>query len=196
MKSAKLFLFLLVITFAVGNTFGQTEQWAGNCNITFSGSSTLHNFKGSVKAEPFTVTISDLTDKAKANASGKVVVKATKMDTGNKKRDTNMNTSMATKTYPNIVVDIAKLKASATKPVTSGAVLRPTVVPFTLSLKGKTHQKVGKVTDWSYSNGNISLTVTFPVSLKASGIKVPSVLGVVKVADEIQVSAKVSLKRK
>lgn len=196
MKSAIISLLLIAVTFSVGNAFGQTEQWAGNCDITFSGSSTLHKFKGTVKAEPFIISISDLSDKAQANATGKVIVTASKMDTGNKKRDANMDNSMATKTFPEIAVDIGKLNAAATRPVTSGEILRPTVVPFTMNLKGKKQQKVGKVADWSYSDGNISFTVTFPVSLKASGITVPSVLGIVKVADVIQVSAKLNLKRK
>ena len=62
-------------------------------------------------------------------------------------------------------------------------------------LKGKKLQINAAVTDWSYAEGAISYTVTFPVSLAKAGIKPPSVLGLVKVDDRIDVSAKVVLKR-
>ena len=197
MKFRKISLLLLLLIFAQGErAFSQTEKWSGNCDITFFGTSTLHNFTGHVKAEPFTVSISDLSDQSKARASGKVSVKAGKMLTGDKKRDAKMYSVLATKTFPNITVEISDLKAAATKPVSGGKVLKPTVIPFTLNLKGKKQHLTGRVTDWSYSDGSISYTVSFPVSLKASGLKVPTVLGFIKVGDEIKVQAKLRLKRK
>jgi len=179
-----------------GNVFGQDVKWAGNCDVSFFGKSTLHNFSGSVKAKSFTVLTSNLKDKANAKATGKVTVKASKMVTGNKKRDANMYKSLAATTFPNIVVEISDLRASSTKPVMDGPVPRPTVIPFTLYLKGKKQKMIGKVSNWSYSDTVISYTISFPVSLKASGIEVPSILGVVKVADEIQVKAKLTLRKK
>ncbi len=178
------------------SAFAQTEQWGGTCEVTFYGSSTLHDFTGTVKAESFTVSITDLKDKSKAKASSKVTVKASKMVTGNKKRDANMYVSLATKTYPDIVVEISDLTAAATKPAGDGPVPRPTIIPFSMTLKGKKQQMIGKVSEWSHSDGSISYTISFPVSLKTSGIDVPAVLGLVKVADEIKVKARLKLKRK
>lgn len=189
-------LVTVLVVGTCGNALAQSEQWGGTCEVTFYGSSTLHDFSGKVKAEPFTVSISDLQDTAKAKASSKVTVKASKMVTGNKKRDAKMYISLATKTYPNIVVEISDLTLPATKPAGDGPVPQPTIIPFTLNLKGKKQQIIGKVSDWSYSDGSISYTISFPVSLKSSGIDVPPVLGLVKVADEIRVKAKLKLKRK
>lgn len=73
---------------------------------------------------------------------------------------------------------------------------RPTVVPFKMTLMGKTHELSGQVSDWSYSEKAVSSTVSFPVSLKDCGIKPPNVLGLVKVKDEILVKASLALKRK
>jgi hypothetical protein len=61
-----------------------------------------------------------------------------------------------------------------------------------MTLKGKIHEVTGQLTDWSYSGREAS----FKVSLKDSGITPPNVLGLVKVKDEILVSASVSLTRK
>lgn len=177
-------------------THAQESEWSGTCKVHFSGESTLHDFEGTVSAEPFTVTISDMSDPAKATATSSVVVKAAGMDTGNDKRDVEMHKCMDVATHPEIVVEIDHLAVTTTKPATDGAVPRPTIIPFQMTLKGKTHEVTGQVSDWSYSEKEASFTVSFPVSLKDSGITPPNVLGLVKVKDEILVSASVKLKRK
>lgn len=171
------------------------NDWAGTCRVTFSGESTLHDFTGTVDAEPFTVSISSMTDLEKAKASSHVVVKAADMDTGNKKRDVEMRKCLDAATYPEIVVDFTDLPVSATKPVSEEAGPRPTVVPFTMSLKGREHKMTGSISNWSNKGDEVDCVVTFPVSLSASGITPPGVLGVIKVKDEIKVSAAIHLKR-
>jgi len=82
------------------------------------------------------------------------------------------------------------------RPAADGPVPRPTVVPLKMTLMGKTHGLTGQVSDWSYSEKTVSFTVSFPVSLKDCGTKPPSVLGLLKVKDEILVKASLALKRK
>lgn len=172
-----------------------TAKWNGACEITFSGKSTLHNFAGTVNAEPFTVSIASMTDKTKATASSQVIVKALKMDTTSKKRDAKMHDVMKASTFTDIIVDVIKLKPDKTKPVFDSAIPRPTIIPFTLTIKGKKQQITGTVSDWSYAGDTIKCTVSFPVSLKTSGIVVPTVLGFIKVDDQILVAAKLTLKK-
>lgn len=174
----------------------QDSKWAGSCKVHFSGQSTLHDFEGTVAADPFTVTVSDLANAADATASATVVVRASGMDTGNEKRDVEMHKSMDVANHPEIVVEIDHLAVAATRPAADGPVPRPTVVPFKMTLKGKSHEVNGQVSNWSYSEKEASFTVSFPVSLKNSGIKPPNVLGLVKVKDEILVSASLHLTRK
>ncbi|NOY00592.1 MAG: YceI family protein [Verrucomicrobia bacterium] len=172
-----------------------SSKWKGACEITFFGKSTLHDFAGTVNAEPFVVTISNMTDKSNASASSKVTVKAVKMDTASKKRDANMHDVMKVSTFTDIVVDVINLKPDNTKPVFEEAVPRPTIIPFTLTIKGKKQQLTGTVSAWFYSEDTIKCTVSFPVSLKTSGIVVPTVLGFIKVDDQILVDAKLTLKK-
>tara|TARA_B110000305_G_C19306398_1_gene571776 strand:- start:218 stop:823 length:606 start_codon:yes stop_codon:yes gene_type:complete len=169
--------------------------WSGTCKATFHGTSTLHDFSGTVVAEPFTVTTSDLSEGPNAKANGQIQVKVAKMDTDNKKRDAKMHKSLDESTYPVITVSVKDLKASATKPIMSDVVPQPTVIPFSMSLMGKNHLMTAKVSDWSYAADAISCKITFPVSLAKVGIKPPSVLGLVKVADDIFVEAQLSLKK-
>ena len=174
----------------------QTSQWSGTCHVTFGGKSTLHDFEGTVDSEPFIVTITGIDNPANAKASSVVTVKADNMDTDNDKRDTEMYKTLDTATYPEIKVSIADLTAAATKPKTGGTFPQPTVIPFTLDIKGKTLPLTGSVSDWTYAEDKISFTVSFPVSLKDADIKPPSVLGLIKVKDEITVQGKLSLTRK
>ncbi|HQW28290.1 MAG TPA: YceI family protein [Verrucomicrobiales bacterium] len=173
----------------------QTEKWKGSCNVTFTGESTLHNFSGKVAAEPFTVAVTGFDDPASATAACEVVVKAKGMNTDDEKRDDAMHKSLDITTYPEIAVDIAGMKAAETQPAADKPVPRPTVIPFTMRLKGKTHQLTGRFSDWSFDGKVVKCTVSFPVSLKDSGISPPSVLGFIKVKDEIKVSAHLVLTR-
>ena len=190
------FITLIVLAGTVLASRADESRWSGSCKVHFSGESTLHDFEGTVAAEPFNVTISDMSDPAKATATSSVVVKAAGMDTGNDKRDVEMHKCMDVATHPEIVVEIDHLAVAATKPSADGAVPRPTVIPFQMTLKGKVHKVTGQVSDWSYSEKEASFTVSFPVSLKDSGITPPNVLGLVKVKDEILVQASLQLTRK
>lgn len=190
----------LIVTFAVFcagslSAAAQSSNWSGTCAIRFSGKSTLHNFDGKVSAEPFSVQISNPSDLASATASGKVTVKAAKMDTGNKKRDIEMRKCLDVDSYPEIVVTTGELTLNDTKPKSEGGAPRPTIIPFTLALKGKTHHLNASITNWSVTDSEIHCSIAFPVSLSAAGIKPPSVMGLVKVKDEIEVEADLVLKK-
>jgi len=198
MKSLLPFLIIAtaITCFSSSHSLAQdSEKWNGTCEILFSGKSTLHDFAGTVNAEPFTVAISNMTDKSTAKASSKVMVKAAKMDTKSKKRDAKMHDVMKVSTFPDIVVDVVNMTPKNTRPVLDGAVPRPTVIPFSLTIKGKKQQITGTVSNWSYTDNIIMCTVSFPVSLKTSGLVVPTVLGFIKVGDQILVRAKMTLKK-
>ena len=166
------------------------SPWKGSCEIKFSGTSTLHDFTGTVSAEPFTVSVTGIDDPATTQLAGVVKVKAVDMDTAKPKRDKKMRESMDVTTYTDIAVTLPKgMNTTLTKPVTESGQPRPTQIPFTLTLLGKDQQKAGTVSGWKYSDGVASFKVSFSVSLKASGIKVPAVLGFVRVGDEIKVEA-------
>ncbi len=192
----KSLLCALLLAGLVPTLSADDTKWSGTCQVHFSGESTLHDFEGDVTTEPFTVTIAGMENPAQASASSGVTVNAAEMDTGNDKRDAEMHKCMDVTNHPEITVSVVELAVSATKPAMDGAMPRPTVVPFQMTVMGKTHSITGQVSDWSYTDGDATFTVSFPVSLKACGIKPPGVLGVVKVKDEIQVQAKLHLKRK
>ncbi|MCF6311976.1 MAG: YceI family protein [Verrucomicrobiales bacterium] len=192
-----LFLLTVAILCLTNNqTIAQDDaQWNGSCEVTFFGKSTLHNFTGTVKTEDFTVTLSNLNDVKSAKISSQVTAKAAKMDTKSTNRDAKMHEVLQVTAFPNIEVKLNDLMASNTNPITEANIPRPTIIPFTLTIKGKKQQITGKVSDWAYADDKITCSVSFPVSLKKSKLVVPSVLGFIKVQDEILVVAKLSLKK-
>lgn len=192
----KKILFIPFIIISTISSAQNSQSWSGNCGIRFSGNSTLHSFSGTVSAEPFTIQIANSGDPAHAVAKGRITAKAAKMDTEKPARDRKMHKVMGTSSFPDVIVDIGTLTAAATKPKPGGAVPEPTVIPFNLTIKDKTRKMAGRVSKWSYSDGKISFHVGFPVSLRSFGIQPPSVAGIVKVDDTIQVEAAVHLQRK
>ena len=172
------------------------QAWTGTCQITFSGKSTLHPFSGTVNAEPFSVSITNPSDPTKATARSRVLARASKLNTGNTKRDKKMHQVLAVNSFTDIIVDIGTLTAAATKPGTGGKVLQPTIVPFSLTIRDQTKKIVGQVSDWIYADNKISFRVKFPISLTAFGIKPPSVVGIIKVDDTILIGADLILMRK
>ena len=197
MKFHRKLIYILPLALSLffhAEALGQS-RWQGTCDITFTGTSTLHRWSGKVAAEPFGVLITDAGDLSKMTVATEARVMASKMDTENEKRDAKMHESMDITSYPEIKVFVnlpEGLKAS-TKPVVENGKLRPTEIPFTMNLKGKVQNLIGKVTSWKYDGSVATFSVAFPLSLKASGIKVPSVLGVVRVGDRIDVKADVKL---
>ncbi|MDF1813752.1 MAG: YceI family protein [Verrucomicrobiales bacterium] len=197
MKKISILFVCFIAAFGCESSFAQVaQQWSGSCRIQFNGKSTLHDFTGNVTAEPFLIAVSNPTDPVNAAARGRVVAKAAKMDTQKPARDRKMYKVMGTGSFPDVVVDLGNLTAAATKPVAGGPVPTPTVIPFDLTIKGKTKKTIGKVSNWNYTDSKITFRVAFPVSLTSYGIKPPSVVGIVKVEDMISVTADVSLSRK
>jgi YceI-like domain len=165
-----------------------TQNWAGKADITFDGTSTLHAWGGKVSAKPFATEVTlDAAGKPQ-RIKAEVIVEATKMDTAEAKRDENMRKAMKVITFPLIS---ASIDAAADKIATDGKT--PTKLPMTLSLLGKPQQVLATITNWKLTGGKATFDLDFPLSMKASGISVPTVLLFIKVGDSIKVHAAVTL---
>jgi len=185
-------LFLLSLSLAcLGDSAlaDTTSTWEGKADITFSGTSTLHDWSGTVSADPFSTTVvMDEAGQPQA-ISAKVAVKAAGMDTAEPKRDENMHKAMHVDEHPLLS---AKFDApySELAPKEGNA---PQKLPFTLTLLGKEQKVEGVISNWKQTGDKVQFDVDLPVSLKASGIKVPSVMLVVRVGDTVKVRVSVTL---
>ena len=187
MKTVFHLLFASVIAMHSAAQAG-VSAWNGTSSITFNGTSTLHAWAGKVSAEPFVASVT-MNDAGQPTAlKAKVEVKAAGMDTAEPDRDVKMRKSMKVTDHPLIsgVMDTAFDKIM-------GADGKPAKLPFALTLVGKTHQISASISNWKLSGNIATFDLDFPVSLKASGISVPTVLLFIKVGDGIKVHASVTL---
>jgi hypothetical protein len=69
----------------------------------------------------------------------------------------------------------------------------PTKLPMTLTLLGKPTKVTATITNWKLVVGKATFDLDFPVSMKASGISVPTVLLFIRVGDGVKVHASVTL---
>jgi polyisoprenoid-binding protein YceI len=182
--------FTLLVLFGLAcSAFAETKQsWSGKADITFDGTSTLHAWGGKVSAKPYSteVTLDDAGKPVRIKAD--VTVEAVKMDTDEAKRDENMRKAMKVADYPLIR---ASIDVAADKIAADGKT--PTQLPMTLTLLGKPQQVLATITNWKLTGGKATFDLDFPISMKASGISVPTVLLFIKVGDSIKVHASVTL---
>jgi polyisoprenoid-binding protein YceI len=190
MKAAPLLLLLFALLGQAAMRADTTQNWAGSADITFSGTSTLHDWAGKVAAQPFTtsVTLSDSGQLKRVKAE--VTVKAAQMDTAEPKRDDNMRKAMKAGDYPLIraVID-ASADSIVNVPNT------PAFLPMTLTLLGRPQKITGVISHYQKQKDKVTFDLDFPVSMKNSGISVPSVLLFIRVGDEVKIRATVTLKQ-
>jgi hypothetical protein len=167
-------------------SLSQADVWNGKAEITFDGTSTLHAWGGKVSADPFQAEVT-MAEAVPQQVASTVIVKATKMDTAEAKRDEKMRESMQVTSHPLIQGDI-NVKFSEIAP--GGT---PTQLPLTLNLLGKPQKVKAALSNWKHSGNKATFDLDFDLSLKKSGITVPTVLMFIKVGDAIKVHASVTL---
>jgi hypothetical protein len=167
-----------------------TTTWSGTARIAFSGTSTLHDWSGTVRAKPFDLKVRSSADGRPRHLSARVTAAAGEMDTADARRDANLRRCMQVTEHPLIeaVIDTPVERVAADGKT-------PTQLPFTLNLLGRPHSVVGSIRDWRQSGNKAAFDVDFEVSLKAAGIEVPSVLWLIRVGDTIRLTASVQLTR-
>ena len=145
--------------------------------IQFAGTSTLHDFGGSLPSQPFTLVLSNGTWSANADVLSGL------MNTAHEKRDRKMHEMFATNSFPKM--QGAVTAAPIPGPAGTNAALR-------LIIRDKTNDLTARISGWTEDASAIKFHATWELSLKDYALKPPSVLGVIKVGDRIQLEADVT----
>ncbi|MDF7799368.1 YceI family protein [Pontiellaceae bacterium B1224] len=162
----------------------ETQQADATAVIQFKGNSTLHDFEGLVKTQPFTATFFDETPNGPVLVSAKASFTVLEMSTDHGKRDKNMRKMLDQKQFPIITGTLtnAELPTFGTNS-TANLHLRirdiEQEVPVTLS-------------EWERAGNLGTFRMTFPISLKAFDLKAPSVLGLIRVGDTVEIDCSVT----
>jgi polyisoprenoid-binding protein YceI len=153
------------------------SHWPAEAIVRFDATSTLHDFGGTVHAQPFMLQVSS----NRWSAEGDVL--SGMMNTASAKRDQNMHEMFKTNDYPRIHGKVAQAAVPA-----SGT----TNATLSLKIRDQEHDLPVVVSAWSETDSNVTFRAEWDVSLKQFKLNPPSVLGVIRVGDVVHLSADVS----
>lgn len=186
---ASMTLFLLFATTAPAMTL------EGSCDIRFFGQSTLHGFDGQAACQPFTLNSEGETGKYGIMRQPVIKVLVGEMDTDNSSRDKKMHAMFEQDKYPQILGLFADLDPEVTLMQLKAADEAAGQLEFDLRIRA-INQRVQAVTrDLVVTPEQISFVMEFPLSLASFQLKPPSVLGFIKVDNQVQVEVRVLLRR-
>ena len=181
------YLLVLVLIFALPLTVFAID-YRGDCAIVFQGSSTLHDFHGRARCQPFTVgKVDGVVDMSK------VSVAVADMDTDNAKRDKKMREMFEEKRFPLItgsagLIALKDIRTNLKKGADSA-----TKVSFKLKIRDIVKPVTATVTNFVETDSRITADVAFTLSLADYHLQPPSVLGLISVDDKVSVTATVVL---
>jgi polyisoprenoid-binding protein YceI len=153
------------------------------CEIAFTGSSSLHDFEGS--APPVHATFEPASSTEHWNV--RVAVPVATLTTDNDVRDTKMHEMMGLERAADIVVAIDEVDPQTVR--------ERKRLEGRLTIGGVTKPFVAQVADWKEKDERISFDAESDISLSNFALSAPSVLGLIRVADEVHVHAHVSVER-
>lgn len=166
------FVLLSVIHLLAAGTAWAEERRA-IVHVTFAGTSTLHDFSGTVQS-------SDVACEASSNGVEMVTVRVPVMEmkTGHDGRDARMYKMFHADTHP-----LIEGQADRSSLTADGA----TAVPLRMTLHGVTREVEAERSP-APSEGPSTVRLAFALSLKAFDLEAPSVVGLIRVKDTVQVS--------
>ena len=151
-----------------------------SCAITFTGTSSLHDFEGTMPAVSATLQQAS-TDRW----NSEVVVPVSSMTTDNGSRDAKMRDMLNAERFPDIRATFRDIDPRTARDAHTLA--------GSLTIAGTTHEFTAKLENWQEQGSRISFDAASDVSLSNFGLVAPSVLGLVRVGDVVAVRAHVSV---
>lgn len=169
-------------------------DWNGSCDVRFRGSSTLHDFTGTVRCEPFQVGIDDTAKGTAIIPGAEVAVLAGAMDTANKTRDRQMREMFQSDKYPRIRGIFGTLDPGRIRKELHAGPGGSAPLEFTLRIRDIEHPVRAVLSNFRESDDVISFDVEYAVSLKDYQLVPPKAFfGIVRVDDRIAVKTTVRL---
>ena len=189
MKMAKIAIaFLLVL--AASARAGEIK---GACLLRFVGISTLHDFTGTVRCQPFSADMVRSAEGGTSIPGVEVHVLVEEMDTGNNTRDGQMREMFQSDRFPRIYgtvreIDVDQIRREIGKEGGGKAFF-----DLTLGVRDVERTIHAAVTNFREEGSRVDFDVEFPVLLKDFGLKAPSFLGIFRVRDKVVVTGNVRL---
>ncbi|MCF7853842.1 MAG: YceI family protein [Candidatus Pacebacteria bacterium] len=182
--------FVLILTLLfVMLPVGYAVEVRGWCDGAFYGTSTLHDFSGTVRSRPFTASFAEKQYGIEDLEGVPMRVRVRDMDTGNRRMNENMYKMFEVKKYPVITGTVAESRARET--ASSGDT--PRRVTFAITIQDRTKHIDAAIKDVRRRGGRVETDVEFNVSLNAFGLKPPTFFGIFRVHDKVRVTMTIVL---
>ena len=171
-----------VVACLIGLASGaRADAGKGTIEISFSATTTLHDFEGNVPAVAFAI------ESGPGGAwGGDVEVPVAAMDTGIDRRDQNLRAMLDASKYPRIRGRFRDLDPERAR--AAG------VLPFLLRLRDVERPALATVSHWQQDDRGARFDAEFDVLLHDYSLEAPSVL-FVRVDDRVHVTVHVTLER-
>jgi hypothetical protein len=166
------------------------ENLKGDCDIRFLGTSTLHDFAGTVRCQPFPLNVAGGADGRRFLSGVEIAVPVEEMDTKNRKRDKQMQEMFESDRFPHIRAVLSALDPDKIRQEMRKDAHGKGTVEITLKIREIEQRIQATVSNLRETPGRVSFDVEFPVSLKTYNLKPPSpFFGAIRVGDKIAVNA-------
>ncbi len=183
---------LLIGLLLLPATLVSAATLSGTCAVKFFADSTLHKFAGQGACEPFTWTTQTTDGGREVIRAAVVRVPVTGLDTDNGSRNKNMYAMFDAQQYPQIEGRFGELDPAALlQQLGSGSTSEP--VRFELTIRSITRPVQAVISSVKQTPDQVDLVAEFPLSLQDFELKPPSVLGLIRVADQLRVRVEVTL---
>jgi polyisoprenoid-binding protein YceI len=177
----KLLSLLVVATLAV--PVFAADSLHGSVTADFKVKATVDSFTGKATSLPFEIK--------KGDEKVTVTFEIAKMETGKKKRDTEMMHMFHADEFPTITGTASAASIRALKPSDEAV-----EIPVDVVMHAITKTVAGKITNVTHTGSDTSFDLEFPLVLSEFDLKAPSIMMMIKVADVVQVSSRVTLTEK
>jgi hypothetical protein len=177
----------LLLTLASSVSAGDLK---GNCELRILGTSTLHDFAGTVRCQPFPVSFVGGADGRMLIPVVEIAVLVEEMDTMNKTRDKQMREMFQNEKFPRIQAGLSDLDPDKIRREMRKDLNGKGTLEFTLKIRDIERRIQAVIGNLREISGRVSFDAEFPVSLKEYNLTPPTVFfGIVRVGDKVTVNA-------
>lgn len=185
----------VILLLALVSPAGAAESLKGECEIQFFATSTLHDFTGTVRCQPFAVDLVGGAGGGKIIPGVEIAVPVEEIDTTNKKRDRQMREMFQYDKFPHIRGTTKDLGPERIRQEIRNGPNATGTVEFTLKIRETERTVRAVVSNLRETGERVTFDVEFPVSLKEYGLKPPApFFGAIRVGDRITVHVAFRLK--
>jgi hypothetical protein len=162
----------------------------GNCELRILGTSTLHDFAGTVRCQPFPVSLVGGADGRTVIPGVEIAVLVEEIDTQNKSRDKQMREMFQSGKFPRIHAFLSNLDPDKIRQEMRKDPNGKGKVELTLKIRDIERRIQAAVSNLRETPGRVSFDAEFPLSLKEYNLQPPTVFfGAIRVGDKVTVNA-------